>query len=240
MNQGYESFEHIIIDNCSDDETPAIAAKYPHVRFISEPDEGQSDALNKGFRAATGDIIGWLNADDFYMPDTFKKVEYVLRDPKWSGVYSNVKFIDGDGKFTRDLVVHRAMRLMSLFHCYIPSTTFFFKREIIDDGIAIDKDMHISMDKDFFAHILYKGYKLRFVNDFFASFRWHDSNKSLDTKETKTRRHKEGLTILNRYLGWKLKITGFSLAVYKTVGMFFMVVRKGMKAFNSRYNLKLD
>lgn len=237
LNQGYESFEHIIIDNCSTDMTPEIVAKYPHVRFVSEPDKGQSDALNKGFQLAEGDIIGWLNADDYYLPDTFKKVAYALEDPQWSGVYANVKFIDDKGNFLRNLNVHRPMRLMSLFHCYIPSTTFFFRPQILKDGISIDVDMHISMDKDFFANILYSGYKLRYVNDYFAAFRWHDSNKSLDNKETKELRHREGLRILNRYLGFKIAPNAISLAIYKGVGWFFMVIRKMMKAFNPLHNL---
>ena len=74
LNQGYENFEHIIIDACSTDNTLEILKKYSHLKWISEPDEGQSDALNKGFKLATGDIIGWLNVDDIYLSNTFKDV----------------------------------------------------------------------------------------------------------------------------------------------------------------------
>lgn len=172
------------------------------------------------------------------MPGTFEKVLLALDDPQYSGVYSNVKFVNGEGAFTRNLIVHRPMKLMSLFHCYIPSTTFFFKREILESGITIDKDMHISMDKDFFANILYGGYKLRFVNDFFASFRWHDSNKSLDDARTKRVRFREGLMILNRYLGVNFPLTSFNIFSYKFVGLGFMVVRKFMKSFNYAYTLR--
>lgn len=240
LNQGYESFEHIIIDNCSTDSTAEVIARYPHVRCISEPDKGQSDALNKGFQLARGEIIGWLNADDFYLPETLSRVEYALRSKKWSGLYSNVKFIDGEGKFLRNLNVHRPLRLMSLFHCYIPSTTFFFRAELLKKGISIDEDMHISMDKDFFANIMYSGHNLRYVNEYFASFRWHDSNKSLDNPETKLLRHKEGLKILNRYLGWNLKINSLNLALYKGVSLFFMLIRKFMKSFNRMYDLRYN
>ena len=80
LDQGYDNFEHIIYDNCSTDETLEVVAKYPHVKFYSEPDEGQSDALNKGFLKATGEVIGWLNADDLYCPGTFQKVNEIFGD----------------------------------------------------------------------------------------------------------------------------------------------------------------
>ena len=60
LSQNYMDVEHIIVDNCSTDETSKVLARYPHLKVICEKDQGQSDALNKGFKAATGDIIGWL------------------------------------------------------------------------------------------------------------------------------------------------------------------------------------
>ena len=62
MSQDYADFEHIIIDGGSTDNTVDILKKYPHLKWISEPDEGQADALNKGLAMATGDIVGWINS----------------------------------------------------------------------------------------------------------------------------------------------------------------------------------
>ena len=59
--QGYPDFEHIVVDNCSTDQTPEVVRRYPHVRWISEPDRGQSHALNKGFHLATGDVLTTLD-----------------------------------------------------------------------------------------------------------------------------------------------------------------------------------
>ena len=239
LNQGYENFEHIIVDNCSDDQTPEIIKKYPHVVFICEPDEGQSDALNKGFSKASGDIIGWLNADDFYLEDTFNKVVSLFeKDEELDGVYSNVHFIDKHGNMTNDLITHRAVKWLSLFHCYIPSTTFFFNREILDNGLRIDKDIHICMDKDFFANILHKGYKITYINDFFASFRWHESNKSLDTPEVKRIRFREGLSIFNRYSNFRLGTGNFSISLYKNLLGGLKVVRKILKMQNHKYTFE--
>ncbi len=76
-DQNYPSLEHIVIDGASTDSTVSILEKYSqtpgwqHLRWVSERDQGQSDALNKGFRMAKGDIIGWLNSDDRYRPFCF-------------------------------------------------------------------------------------------------------------------------------------------------------------------------
>ena len=72
LKQNYPNFEHIVIDGGSTDGTVEILKQYPHLKWISEPDEGQSDALNKGFKMAEGDILGWLNADDVYLKNVFQ------------------------------------------------------------------------------------------------------------------------------------------------------------------------
>jgi len=64
LNQGYSPCEHIVIDGGSTDPTISILKRYPHLTWISEKDNGQSDALNKGFRMATGDVVAWINSDD--------------------------------------------------------------------------------------------------------------------------------------------------------------------------------
>jgi len=74
LTQNYPNFEHIIIDGGSIDGTVDILKKYSHLKWVSEPDRGQASALNKGFRMATGDVIGWLNSDDSYLPGTFEVV----------------------------------------------------------------------------------------------------------------------------------------------------------------------
>lgn len=199
LAQQYENFEHIIIDACSTDETIEVLKKYPHLKWISEPDEGQSDALNKGFKLATGDIACWLNADDFYLPETFKKVNKVLSNPTIDLVYANNLFCDAKGSITGKHKSHIPVRWLSVFHIFISSETVFFRKKIIDNNILIDKSFKICMDKEFMANLLSKGYKAKYINDEFAVFRYHDSNKSLDNKYTRKIRASEGLEIFNRY-----------------------------------------
>ena len=96
--QNYPNFEHIIVDNCSTDGTVEILKKYPFLKWISEPDKGQTDALNKGFRKATGDIIAYLNSDDQYCPGVFLTVaDYFLEHPECKWLCGNVIFTDSKG-----------------------------------------------------------------------------------------------------------------------------------------------
>jgi hypothetical protein len=72
--QGYPELEHIVVDGLSGDETPAVLARYPHLRVVREPDRGPAEAINKGFRLAAGDILCYLNADDTFLPGALRRV----------------------------------------------------------------------------------------------------------------------------------------------------------------------
>lgn len=178
MDQGYSNFEHIIIDGGSNDNTIEILKKYSHLKWVSESDDGQSDALNKGFRMATGDIIGWLNADDYYMPDTFQKV--IARFENNAAIdffYGEYQYVSEQKEFIRRVKNCRFDRNMLYFYgCYIPSTSSFFRRRIFEDGIYIDKNLKIIMDKDFFTRIAISGYKIGFIPHVLASFRLREDN----------------------------------------------------------------
>ena len=215
LKQNYKNFEHIIIDGISTDNTIGILKKYKHLKWISEKDEGQSDALNKGFKRCTGDIIGWLNSDDYYLEDTFNVVKNKLLNSSMDAVYGNYIFVNKEKEIIRKMIVQKPSKIMSRFICFIPSTTFFFKRKIIDRNILIDKNFYIAMDKEFFANLLSKNYKFEKIDKFLAKFRWHDTNKSIDTLKVKKFRYKEGLIIFNRYSKIKLPNNIIGIILYQ-------------------------
>lgn len=219
-DQGYDHYEHIIIDNCSNDTTKQIVSKYPHILFISEPDKGQSEALNKGFMRAQGDVIGWLNADDYYLPGAFKQVAEAFQHSGVDALYSNVKFVNQQSEFIRNLKAHRPLRWMSLLYCYIQSTSFFFRKKIVSEGNLLEVDLHYSMDKEFFARLLFKGYKFKHINAYFAAFRWHENNKSKPTKEVNRKNLLEGLYIINKILKTRLKPSQATSIAYKSAILF--------------------
>ncbi|MDF9799668.1 glycosyltransferase involved in cell wall biosynthesis [Catalinimonas alkaloidigena] len=229
LNQNYPNFEHIIVDNCSTDGTIKILNKYPHLKYISEPDEGQSDAINKGFKRATGDVIGWLNADDYYYPDTFAKVNEQFANNKVDAIYSNVKFVNAEGKMIRSLRSHIPVRWMGYFLTFIQSTSFFFRRRIIEDNNLLDKDLFQCMDRDFFVRLLYRGYKFKFVNAYFAAFRWHQSNKSVSKSYSETS-IKEHFYIINKNTSYSIESSRLNKFIYKVIVVLFVKpVRRTLK-----------
>jgi len=88
LAQEYTNFEHIVVDGGSTDETINILKKYPHIKWISEPDKGQSDAMNKGFKMSQGEVIVYLNCDDYFLDGAFHAVIPHLK--------SGYKFVVGD------------------------------------------------------------------------------------------------------------------------------------------------
>ena len=92
--QGWASCEHIVIDGGSNDDTVPILTSYPHLRWVSERDDGQADALNKGLRLATGDIIGWINSDDYYVAGAFQAVSEAFSDPSVKWVIGDISLLD--------------------------------------------------------------------------------------------------------------------------------------------------
>lgn len=199
--QDYPDFEHIVIDNCSSDNTIDVLKRYPHIRWISEPDHGQSHALNKGFHMATGDILAWLNCDDLYLRGAFHTAAQYLGDPRIDGVYSDLQFCDINWRVIKRYRSHRPVKFLSLFHNFISSECFFFKRRIVDDNIVVREDLNYCMDQEFAANLLYRNYRLRYVKDCFALFRWHGANKSIDTPSGRSQRAREGIRIFNSHNG---------------------------------------
>lgn len=173
--------EHLVIDGASRDNTLPIVQRYSQVRLISERDRGQSDAINKGFLSATGDLVGWLNADDYYLPGGLEAIATAAQaHPEADVIYGDCVFVDSAGKIVRSKVEHAFDRsVLMYFGCYIPSTATFFRRRIIDAGMLLDCDYRVCMDFEYFARLAYAGYKFCYVPRFIAAFRWHGNNVSL-------------------------------------------------------------
>ncbi|MBF0485471.1 MAG: glycosyltransferase [Candidatus Omnitrophica bacterium] len=183
LAQNYPDFEHIIVDNCSSDKTAEILKKYPHLKVICEPDKGQSDALNKGFKVATGDVIGWLNADDFYLPGCFESVRGFLENHcECDVLYGDYRWINTEGRIlqNRREIEFDLFILKYLHVLYIPSTATFFRRRIFTEGNFLDLRYRYAMDYDFFLRLALKDYSFGHLNKILASFRWHAGNKSLE------------------------------------------------------------
>jgi len=215
LAQNYTDVEHIIVDNCSTDETSKVLERYPHLKVICEKDQGQSDALNKGFKAATGDIIGWLNADDKYLPGCFDRIIETLKGhPEFDLAYGDYRFIDIKGDLIRVRKELGVDRLMLKYVLYIPTTTMFFRRKIFDQGHFLDINYHYAMDYEFYLRLSGHGYRFGHIPRLMADFRWHQDCKSNCHPARQYEEMKKALVMHDKLIGglnepqrsWALKL----------------------------------
>jgi len=153
QKQNDPDFEHLIYDNCSTDATSNVIGKYPHVIFTKEPDRGQSDAVNKGFLAAKGEIICWLNSDDAYPLGLFRRLRELFADPQVDVVFGDVLQKNYDGSpdwiacasfesrgglvrwWSRDVKLHQP--------------AVFFRRRVRERTGLLDESLHYAMDYEY-------------------------------------------------------------------------------------------
>jgi len=153
LEQGDPDFEHLIFDNCSTDGTAAVAARHPHVRFVSERDRGQSHAINKGFEAARGEVICWLNSDDAYPPGVFRRLRECFADPSVDVVFGNAEQVgyDGTGNIVSEARFERREDLVrwwsSAVRLHQPAV--FFRRKVVGETGPLREDLHLTMDYEY-------------------------------------------------------------------------------------------
>jgi glycosyltransferase involved in cell wall biosynthesis len=151
--QGDPEYEHLIFDNCSTDSTSGVVAKFSNVHFVSEPDRGQSDAVNKGFLAARGEIICWLNSDDAYPMGLFTKLRQVFADPAVSVVFGDVEQIAYDGSPSQIARAEFRDRL-DLVRWWsrqvkIHQPAVFFRTGVRKKTGLLREDLHYAMDYEY-------------------------------------------------------------------------------------------
>ena len=133
-SQSYDNIEHIIVDGGSKDNTLEICNSYPHVsKIISEPDKGVYDAFNKGIKSATGDVIGFLNADDtFYNENSIQDIVDAFSNNETDIVYGNLDYVNEEGKVIRNWI-SKPYEKGLVKKAWMPAhPTFYCKKEVYD------------------------------------------------------------------------------------------------------------
>jgi glycosyltransferase involved in cell wall biosynthesis len=178
------TWEHIVVDGGSKDETPQILREHPQLRVVAEPDEGMSDAINKGFNLARGEWVMWLNADDRLKPGALVEVaRYAARHREADVIYGSFNFVDASGRLLRRMRLLPFSRFVLLHYgCYVPSTAAFYRKtSVLDQGFRLDKRFHIVMDEEFYARLSVHGKRFLYLPVWLADFRLHDNNQSFRT-----------------------------------------------------------
>lgn len=158
--QTYPDIEHIVVDGGSKDGTMAIVAREgAHVaRAVSEPDKGIYDAYNRGLRLATGEVIGFINSDDFYCSDNvIAQVAEAFEDPEIEAVYADLVYVDQ--KDTSKILRHwrgRQLDDRQLRRGFVPAhPTLFLRRSVYDKAGEFDLNYRLAADHEFMLRILY-------------------------------------------------------------------------------------
>ena len=152
LAQGAADFEHIVFDNCSSDSTPAVLARHPHLITRIEKDTGQSNALNKAFALARGEIICWLNSDDQYLPGAFDLVRREFAKPGVDVIFGDCEedFCDGQPPRIRRARFERREDMLIWWEkrTDLLQPAVFFRRSLLAEIGPLREDLHVVMDSE--------------------------------------------------------------------------------------------
>ena len=214
--EGNFALDYLVIDGASTDRSVDVLRRYEsrlrqgdwplrcrsiRFRWLSEPDRGQSHALAKGLHMSTGDVLGWLNSDDTYLPSALATVcEAVAHDPACAVVYGKAHYIDESGAPLGDYPTESfsSERLAVVNFLAQPST--FFRRRAIEHIGGPDIGLHYVMDYDLWLRMAKSG-PFRYVEAFLSNYRLHNESKTVAAQHA-LENARECLHVVHKHCGW--------------------------------------
>jgi glycosyltransferase involved in cell wall biosynthesis len=229
LNQRYPNLEYIIIDGGSTDGSEQIIRRYSTELsyWVSEPDEGQTDALMKGFERASGDVLCWLCSDDLHEPWTLHEVgQFFSENPDARIVYGDSSWIDAEDRVIGPKKEHRFNRFIWMYdHNFIPQPSTFWKRDLYLQVGGLDKTFDVAMDADLwmrFAEIT----KIHHVPRPWSRMRYYPEQK---VRKLLQRARQEDRRIRERYTSAR------SEWIYLALHICAKMMRVGWKVITHRY-----
>jgi hypothetical protein len=204
LSQDYPGVEYIVMDGGSTDETASVIKDYAsRLTFISKRDNGQSQAINEGFRRGQGEILAWINSDDVYLPGAVSTAVRAFRaNPNCGMVYGEGYFLDRDGNMAGRFPHSQPFDLWRLVHLsdYILQQASYFDRAALDRVGYLDESLHYGMDWDIFIRIGMK-FPVCYIPEYLGCIRVYDQTKSATGGLVRAR---ELHTLLQKHTGMRL------------------------------------
>lgn len=200
LSQDYPRIEYIVMDGGSSDDTIELLEGYrDRLLYVSAPDGGAAEAINRGFQMSQGSILAWLNADDFYLPGALSQaVRHLMAHPDLGAVHGEANWVDGEGKMigrypTRHCGVAELSR-----DCCVCQPACFFRREVFQAAGCLDPALHSAFDYDLWIRMA-KRTRFGRIPSCLANSRMHRANKTLSQRDTV---FQESFRILKRGYGY--------------------------------------
>lgn len=201
----FHDIEHIVVDGKSTDQSHIILDQYQksfnHIKWIRFNDSGQSNALNIAIQVSGGDILGWLNADEMYLPGTISLINTMFEgNPNLDIIFGDTIFCDQSGKFIRLKSSYSFSELtLYKYGAYISTCSFFFRKRCLDflKKPIFNEELNFSMDWDFFIALNKAQLEFHYVPKALGIFRVHELAKTFNGNSNEIIHERNDVVSLN-------------------------------------------
>jgi len=238
LKQNYPSLEYIVIDGGSTDGSKEIIRNYENqlAFWCSEKDEGQSDAIMKGFNRCSGELIAWVNSDDVLFPGCLNAAAKCFLENGYPDIITaNIAYIDAKSNITRFIRVPRQSRFFffrGVWHGTAPCV--FFKRSLFVKVGGVQKKYKLSMDLDLWVRMMKAGARVVHITSYLGGYRWHKSSKTVRSITNRsTQENHETTEILNEHLHGSTPLTRafwrITYKIYQTINFNYIIAYNDLK-----------
>jgi glycosyltransferase involved in cell wall biosynthesis len=201
LTQEISDLEYIVVDGGSTDETISILKRYSNqLKWVSEKDNGQADAINKALKLVRGDIIGWLNSDDIYYPDAIKKIkDYFATHPEVDVVYGDAYHIDQLDQILEKYPTEEWCLEHFKKTCFISQPTVFWRRRVLEMHGYLNNSLHYCLDYEYWLRLALSGVRFGYLKEILAGSRLYPGTKTVSAP---LKAQCEALSMLRAQLGY--------------------------------------